>query len=495
MGGRYAGRGAVVGKLAGVAALATVLAGCEQPWSSELVTVDGAGTGAVGVQDMSPIFSPDGSKVLFVTTSGDLGPVDTNGELDVYLRDVAAGTTELVSVNHDGTDSGDAYSWGARFTDDGRYVAFLSGASDLGPPGQPGGQGAYLHDLAAGTTVPVSLSDDGDLVPALGFDMSSDGSAIAFVTDLSLDPNDANSGEDVYVRAEGTTRLVSVDATGAALGYSYDAGFSPDGTHLIFENAMQGLMEVDLEAQTTTLLAPEAADHVYSSDGTKVAYTSPWDGHGFPDPNDGHDVFVQDLATGAVTLVSRTASGFSAGDDWSYVHALSPDGTKVLFTSDATDLVAADTNAASDVFVHDLTTGATTLVSANDAGTDSGNGMSIRPSFSADGKKVAFVSGASNLGPTDTTMCTRYHVFPPRPPIKYFVNCPDVYVHELATATTTMVSTRADRSDGANEESTWATFSPTSTAEVAFTTRANDLGGPDTGTLPDMYLARLDETP
>jgi Tol biopolymer transport system component len=73
----------------------------------------------------------------------------------------------------------------------------------------------------------------------------------------------------------------------------------------------------------------------------------------------------------------------------------------VAFVTDAGNLGPADGNGLSDVYVKDLTTGATILVSANAAGTSGGNGESRAPVFSPDGTKVAFTSDAGDLGPDD----------------------------------------------------------------------------------------------
>lgn len=488
-------------QVGGVAALAATLAGCEQPWTSELVSVNGAGTAAVGVIEHSAGVSADGTKVLFVTSASGLGPVDTNGDLDVYVRDLDAGTTTLVSSNAAGTDSADGYSWMASFSRDGSKIVFQSGATDLvagGPPAPPGISAAYVHDLASGTTVPVSLDTGGQFVESRSYTGSPDGDRVAFVTTDRIDPRDTGSGEDVYLRdvAAGTTTLVSVDATGgAALDTAYDPAFSPDGERLTFET-LDGLMLADLAAGTAELVAPDGGDVVFSADGSTVAYTSAWDGHGVPDANGTHDVFVLDLAAGAgdATLVSVAAAGAATGNNSSYVDGISADGTKVLFSSHASDLVAGDANNAGDVFLRDMATGTTTLVSVNGDGTASGNGASIRPALSDDATKVVFVSSATNLGPVDTTLCTRWDFpRPPLPPRKYEVSCPDIYVRDLAAGETTLVSTRADRLHAADEESTRARFLPGSSDEVVFVTRASDVDAVDGQYAPDIYVAQLSD--
>lgn len=485
-------------QLGGVAVLVATLAGCEQPWASELVTVNGAGTGASGMIEYRGMLtlSPDGTKIAFVTAADDLGPVDTNGAIDVYVRDLAAGTTTLVSANAAGTDSGNGYSRIPMFSGDGSKVLFQSEATDLTPSGPTGESGAYLHDLASGTTVLASLDADDEFVVTRSHSVSPDGTQVAFVTTDQADPRDGNTLEDVYVRhvAAGTTTLVSVNAAGdAALGFSYDAAFAPDGEHLTFET-LDSLMLADLAAGTAEPLAPDGGDVVFSGDSTKVAYTSAWDGHGVPDTNGTFDVFVQDLASGDATLVSVDAAGAAAGNGSSYVDGISADGTKVLFSSYAPDIVAGDANNVGDVFLRDVATGTTTLVSANADGTASGNGLSLLPSLSDDATKVVFVSSATNLGPSDTTMCTRWEIpRPPLPPRQYQVSCPDVYVRDLAAGETTLVSTRADRLESANEESTRAYFLPGSSDEVVYVTLASDVDPLDNQHTPDLYLAHLAE--
>jgi Tol biopolymer transport system component len=115
-------------------------------------------------------------------------------------------------------------------------------------------------------------------------------------------------------------------------------------------------------------------------------------------------VAAQEL-TPTTTLVSVNRAGTGSGNGFSTSPVLSATGRFVAFVSTASDLVANDTNGAPDVFVRDLKTGTTTLVSVNRAGTDSGNGASFgsyAPLLSADGRVVAFQSAASDLVANDT---------------------------------------------------------------------------------------------
>ena len=110
--------------------------------------------------------------------------------------------------------------------------------------------------------------------------------------------------------------------------------------------------------------------------------------------------FVHDHQTGATTLASVDSAGLP-GNGGSFGPALSADGRYVAFASEANNLVIGDTNAATDVFMHDYQTGTTTRMSVSSAGVQ-GNNWSVYPSISADGRCVAFGSLASNLVPGDT---------------------------------------------------------------------------------------------
>src|SRR5207248_11577266 len=123
----------------------------------------------------------------------------------------------------------------------------------------------------------------------------------------------------------------------------------------------------------------------------------------------------RDLQSNTTRLVSVNLAGTGGGDGESRHSYISADGRFVAFESDADDLVARDTNSGmhrTDVFLRNLQTNTTTLVSINAAGTDSGNGVSRRPVLSADGRYVAFESSAYNLvtGITDFNFTTDIYV-------------------------------------------------------------------------------------
>ncbi|WP_271581438.1 TolB family protein [Bradyrhizobium sp. CCBAU 45389] len=180
--------------------------------------------------------------------------------------------------------------------------------------------------------------------------------------------------------ADAFTR-VSTSATGAqADGASVQAVFSPDGTKVAFASYADNLVPgdtngapdvfvKDLSTGAITLVSTDASgvqlggyQPIFSPDGTKLAFAA------------GADIFVKDLATGALTRVSTSASGGQA-DGFSTTNPIfSPDGTKVAFLSDADNLVPDDTDHLRDIFIKDLTTGAITLIAPNPYNGGPGNG-------------------------------------------------------------------------------------------------------------------------
>jgi len=126
--------------------------------------------------------------------------------------------------------------------------------------------------------------------------------------------------------------------------------------------------------------------------------------------------------------VSRGAAGTRA-DAGSFSPALSADGRYVAFVSMATNLGATDRNSDSDIYIHDVATGATTLVSAT-ARRETANSGSRRPALSADGRLVVYQSVASNLG--SATEC------PPTSPDTNLL--PDIYVFDRSTRCVTRIS-------------------------------------------------------
>lgn len=376
----------------------------------------------------SAVVSADGRFVVFTSDATDLVPGDTNGNVDVFIRDLTAGTTELISVNAAGTGPANGYSYEPAISADGRYVAFSSSATDLVTNDFNWQQDVFVRDRTSGMTKLVSCNAAGT-ESGNGYSweakLSPDGRFVVFcsyASDLTATP-DENYTCDVFLRdlISGTTRLISVSADGtrAGNGYSSSPSVSADGRYVVF--------------------ASEASDLVTN------------------DFNGRSDIFVHDTLTGVTTLVSVNAAGTASGNGESYNPVITPDGRFVAFESEASDIVTNATAGEWHVYVRDLVSGVTRLVSVDHTGTVGGNGESYNPSISADGRYVAFESCADNLVTNDSNRYTY-----------------DVFVRDMVAGTTLLISRNCA---GAGSASDWS-GSPQISADgryVVFTSGAPDL--------------------
>ncbi len=411
-----------------------------QTGTTTLVSVNSAGTASGNGFSSMPEISADGRFVAFRSNASDLVATDTNRTGDVFVRDLQTETTTLVSVNSAGTDSGNRFSLLCEISGDGRFVAFESVASDLVVTDTNGSRDVFVRDLQTETTTLVSVNsagtDSGDSTSGNSV-ISGDGRFVAFHSNASnLVATDFNGTADVFVRdlQTGTTALVSVNSAGTDSGNtpSSTPKISGDGRFVAFlsyasdlvatdTNGTRDVFVRDLQAGITTLVSVNSfgtdsgncvsQDPVISDDGRFVAFLSDASDLVATDTNGFQDVFVRDLQTGTTTLVSVNSAGTDSGNTYSVNPEISGDGRFVAFHSFASDLVATDTNETGDVFVRNLQTGTTTLVSVNSAVVDSGDDNSSNPKISADGRFVAFRSDASDLVATDTNEATDVFVF------------------------------------------------------------------------------------
>ena len=215
---------------------------------TEVMSVTGVG-GPLNAGGTSPMMTDDGNIVTFDSTTNQVG-LDTNGSTDVFLRDRTADTIERVSISNTEMQ-GDGSSQFADVSDSGRYIAFQSTASNLTIAAENGETDVFVRDRVAGTTQIVSRTTGGFAGNAgsSGPSISADGQKIGFASSASdLVPGDTNGYADGFVRNLGTNTLalVSVTTTGTQLnGLVLSGSISPDGGTAAFTTLASNLFDKD----------------------------------------------------------------------------------------------------------------------------------------------------------------------------------------------------------------------------------------------------------
>ncbi|MEM8904650.1 MAG: hypothetical protein AAGF02_13185, partial [Actinomycetota bacterium] len=335
-----------------------------------------------------PSMSGDGRYVAFATSEA-LVDVDTNELVDVYRLDTISGTPVLVSVGADGAAQGASDS--PSISAGGSVVAFSSTAPDLVAGDDNDQADVFVRDLGAGVTRLVSEALDGgpgsggSLAPSL----SADGTRVAFesfAADLVRD--DANASSDVFVRdlVAGTTELVSVDVDGGSAEVdSRNAAISAGGDHVVFESAATDLTTDDTDATvdvfrrdlttgTTTRIPAGGGDEpgwisgdaAISADGSIVVSESR------PTDDANAQIILHDVDADAETII------WTDGEDPS----ISDDGRIVALSGRDRDGMP------SGVIVFDVVLGQTVALSDVARGEDVPTG---RVSLAGDGRTLAVV--------------------------------------------------------------------------------------------------------
>jgi Tol biopolymer transport system component len=365
--------------------------------------------------------SGNGRYVVFDSSAANLVRGDTNGAEDVFLRDRRTQTTRRVSVSSSGKQ-GDLSSSNPSISDDGRWITFVSDATNLVPNDTNEFSDLFLRDVWTGTTRRIAHLEPsgGQDRPLWNGTISADGRSVVLSARDPLLPQDTNDHDDIYV-IDLPSETISMITPPEADDASYGQVVSATGRYVTFGSWATNLVSGDTNstfdvflhdrtAGTTVRVSltgdgQQIAGHsggpAVSADGRYVIFTSEDPDIVPGDTHPGPDVFLRDLRSGTTTMVSVTSAG-TPGNDNSSSADISPDGRYVVFGSWATDLVAQDTNAWYDVFVRDLRTGRTSLVSVSTAGTQ-GNLGGENGNISTDGRHVAFNSSSSDLVPGDTT--------------------------------------------------------------------------------------------
>jgi len=418
---------------------------------SENLANNGADVGA-----LFPSISADGQYVAFESGSfeGESTPAPSdlvngltveNDAPNVYLRDLATNTTICLSVDYQAPDTtGNDDSRYPIISADGNTVVFLSNATDLvsddNPSNNPNDDiNVFAWSRATGKLTLVTVNYEGsgpanDPNPqsfgtAENISVSANGDDIAYdseATNLVTGENDNNYTPNVYVYdlLTNTNILVSASDTENGIGNapSDDPVISADGSTVAYDS-----LASDLDPN---LSSPEQFEN-YQVYASTLNYT--------------HDTVA------STTLVSVDPTDTTAGDNTSIAPSLSDNGQMVAFQSASDNLVNIPNGGSyNDVYVRDLATNTTQLVSIDDTGDATGDSSSFAPQISGDGDHVLFYSLADDL--TATPVNTQTNVFE----------------RNLTTDTTQLVSVNYEGAGGANDTSTLANQTFANSSQQAY---------------------------
>ncbi|MFO0983371.1 MAG: hypothetical protein U1E76_16820 [Planctomycetota bacterium] len=385
-------------------------------------------------RSLLPSLDRSGRYVAFQSDASNLDFGDVNMASDVFVRDRAIGVTDLVSVNNGGAQ-GTGASDSPHLSGLGQYVVFRSDAPNFWPGDINGLGDIILRDIPGALTEPISLDFGGGPANGASYDpfVTTNGRWVAFTSSASdLVPGDMNGLDDCFVRDRmfAVTECLSVNGAGVvnANGASGAPSLSADGRYAVFHSDASNLVPGDMNAV--------------------------------------RDVFMRDRLAGVTVRISLGPGGVEANgassNPW-----ISEDGRYVTYQSDATNLVAVDVNAATDVFVFDRLAVTTVMASVSTAGVQ-GIGNSLNPVINSDGTRVAFTSEADNLSPQDTNLVADAHVR-------------DLWLGVTHRASLSELSLQsAGASDG-------ATISGNGRV-IAFSNAEPDLVGADTNLVDDVFV-------
>jgi len=465
--------------------------------TTALVSVNTNGWSGSGASH-DPAMTPDGRYVAFVSAASDLVPGDTNGIPDIFVRDLQAQTTTLVSVGAISSSSVSS-SESPEITPDGRYVGFYSTATNLVPGVTTTGE-ICLRDLTSGTTTWVSAAayaifqslTGGTNEVSCNFGLSADGQFVGFET-CSNPPSGSGSG--IILRYNVQTAATDLVYSNAAVFVEnfanvHNLAMTPDGRFIAFvanvgSNSLTNTAIYLWDAQTgsNTLVSPDqntagpaigiCDSPVVSTNGQFVAFLCSGTNL-VPNPLSGqYHLYLRDTQAGTTALLDVDTNGMGAGVNAATVPSLSDDGGVVAFDAPDGNLVANDHNRDNDIFVRQLAAQTTEMVSDHDPSlpsvTPSGGASALTASsVSADGRYLAFFSDADNVTPNDMN------------------GCRDVFVRDLMTGTNIPVSlnTNGVTGDGISTD-------PSISGDgryVAFTSSADDLVPNDTNNAQDVFV-------
>lgn len=348
-------------------ALFTILLNCCAPhvWANSFITRMSLSSSSplepLGIEANSHSFTTtaaittDGRFMVFSSNATNLATGDRNDASDIFLRDRWLNQISRISVDSSGLE-GNAASVQPVISANGRFIAFSSKATNFVAGETNGSADIFIYDTQTKQIRGINpLDSNGD---SLNPTISADGRWVTFESTASnLVVNDTNNAADIFVFDTQTNQLtrISVDAGGAqGNGNSTHPMMAANGGVVVFESEASNLVSGDT--------------------------------------NNSSDIFLYDLTTRTPQRISQAAS---QADKGSYSPSVAAEGQLVVFESEATNLVANDTNGFSDIFIKDLTSGQVQRIT--NANGEPANSAAYYPSISANGRFIAFTTAATNL--------------------------------------------------------------------------------------------------
>lgn len=483
----------------------------------DLLSAAAAPSATVPGQDAS--VSDNGRYVVFSSTAANIvaGQVDTNNTSDIFLLDRQTGVTNLVSHTVSQTTAANFASSQGRISGDGSRVVFKTAGNNLvagvSDPSIATFDDIYVYEVATGALTLVSHVDNSLTTAVNGItdnaQISGNGARIVFETwstNLVTGVTDSGTTPDIYLYEVSTGALTLVShttsLTTAANSFSEKAQISADGSRIVFEsratdliagqvdgsftsdvftyNVATGALALVSHNNTSTTITGngQSLDAKISGDGARIVFETQASNlvTGVTDGNSTYDVFVYDVATGNLTLVSHTTSLTTSAGSLSWNAQISSNGARIVFETWATNLVAGITdNGIVDLYTYEVATGALGLVSHTSSLTATTNGNSIDARISADGGRIVFESSGTNLvaGVTDSNS-----IFG------------DIYAFEFSTKALTLLSHTSSSTTTGNDASTKAQISGDG-SYVAFQSSATNIVAADLDSSATLFGVAL----
>jgi hypothetical protein len=414
--------------------------------SISLVSANLNGNGGGNFSSELGGISTNGQFVIFESEASNLVTGDTNGVKDIFLRDLQAGTTRVISIGSNGSANGASAQ--TAITPDGHWAVFVSLATNLIAGDNNNAADIFVANLpgnglsraSVGDALPPGRTSTGSTTPVI----TADGRYVAFVTGLTGVGPPAGPQAEIYVRdmLAGTTSWASSNAAAMAMAMLGSSNFpcshpvlSDDGQFVAFKiGASNGvgnalILRTDLSAGTTALIASNAMPQLVYADESFGPEMTP-DGRFIvfsrrvATNSTSCNLYVWDAQSGTETLVSADLGGNLQTNAVSKAPAITPDGKYVTFISNGTNLTQNITSNGFHIYLRDVQAGLSTLLDAGTNGVSSTGADLAVPVISADGKLVAFSVPDGGLVPGDNN---RFE---------------DVFVRDVVASQTELISKR-----------------------------------------------------